>query len=423
MESQPSSQSGTAAVTGPPAASRRNPDRRRLAGNLLTTGFFALFVAGLCWLAIAHESRFNELMWEDSWGEWASCLAFALCGMVGLIGLGIGWFRQGAVPEREQRFATLCTLGGLAVFGLLAAAEEISWGQRILGFMPPEIFQTHNFQQEFNFHNILQHVISPRVIFALICFGYGLALPAIECWRSRLGGLAGTWTAAVAPAGILAPWFGLAGVIYWVQPVWMSLEAAELLLGLLLLADVTRKVGRLSHPLTIHLLSHPLLANGILVLPLLGGAISNPLIEHFVFGVDEQRVATARRDLKAIAWDLQNGGAVNPNLAGRNILYDSRIFNALNNRWLYFSQTGRFRSRTFPPGSETDLRQTYFLDPWNNAYWIRMQGNQPVFLYSFGPNRRLDTILSDQEGVPGPAQVKGDDIGFWFEIDPEMQSP
>ena len=32
--------------------------------------------------------------------------------------------------------------------------EEISWGQRILGFGTPEVLMEINHQQEFNLHNI-----------------------------------------------------------------------------------------------------------------------------------------------------------------------------------------------------------------------------------------------------------------------------
>lgn len=37
---------------------------------------------------------------------------------------------------------------------VFAAGEEISWGQRFLGFKTPEIIQQRNQQNEFNFHNL-----------------------------------------------------------------------------------------------------------------------------------------------------------------------------------------------------------------------------------------------------------------------------
>lgn len=100
-----------------------------------------------------------------------------------------------------------------------------------------------------------------------------------------------------------------------------------------------------------------------------------------------------------------------------NHLAVSRIYFAGRMDWLRFDEQGHFRTATGEQ-RETPLgqRQTYFLDPWNNAYWVRMQGFGPVFLFSFGPNRRLDTVLSEDHGVPTPDEIRGDDVGVW--IDP-----
>ena len=43
---------------------------------------------------------------------------------------------------------------GWAVVLFIAMGEEISWGQRILGFETPESISEINFQDEFNIHNI-----------------------------------------------------------------------------------------------------------------------------------------------------------------------------------------------------------------------------------------------------------------------------
>jgi hypothetical protein len=63
-------------------------------------------------------------------------------------------------------------------------------------------------------------------------------------------------------------------------------------------------------------------------------------------------------------------------------------------------------------------RAAYFLDPWNNPYWIRhrcedVEGagrRMSVFVYSFGPNRRRDST---------PFTLDGDDIGSYvLQVDP-----
>ena len=56
-------------------------------------------------------------------------------------------------------------------------------------------------------------------------------------------------------------------------------------------------------------------------------------------------------------------------------------------------------------------RHGYFLDPWNNPYWIRYKRKRGVgVIYSFGPNRRRDTDLGQLE------EMSGDDIGAFFEL-------
>lgn len=50
----------------------------------------------------------------------------------------------------RRRFA----LAGLALFFFVAAGEELSWGQHLLGFDTPEGLKNANVQQEFNLHNL-----------------------------------------------------------------------------------------------------------------------------------------------------------------------------------------------------------------------------------------------------------------------------
>ena len=61
-------------------------------------------------------------------------------------------------------------------------------------------------------------------------------------------------------------------------------------------------------------------------------------------------------------------------------------------------------------------RRGYFVDPWNNPYWIfyARKGRRGL-LYSFGPNRRRDTRLP-KKGVPAGFEAGGDDIVVPFRI-------
>lgn len=70
-----------------------------------------------------------------------------------------------------------------AALALVCAGEEVSWGQRILGFAGPEELVTGNRQGEFNIHNhiVLEELIGRhgwRAISVLI-FMTGVVLPLL----------------------------------------------------------------------------------------------------------------------------------------------------------------------------------------------------------------------------------------------------
>lgn len=71
---------------------------------------------------------------------------------------GVAWTRLGLL--------------GLAGLFFLVAMEEISWGQRLLGFATPEALDTLNVQSEFNLHNLwstsLNNAIGLGVTFVLL---------------------------------------------------------------------------------------------------------------------------------------------------------------------------------------------------------------------------------------------------------------
>ena len=76
---------------------------------------------------------------EDGFSEWTT---FVLCMIASIL------FIRLAI-HGHHFFYLLCV--GWAFFGL----EEISWGQRIFGFVTPDFFIQHNAQKETNVHNML----------------------------------------------------------------------------------------------------------------------------------------------------------------------------------------------------------------------------------------------------------------------------
>lgn len=82
----------------------------------------------------------------------------------------------------------------LGVLYVLAAGEELSWGQHFLGYKAPEFFKSHNAQGETNFHNMMVSGVKlNRLIFGtglfIFVLGYCVVLP-VGCrrwpWLRRL---------------------------------------------------------------------------------------------------------------------------------------------------------------------------------------------------------------------------------------------
>jgi hypothetical protein len=197
----------------------------------------------------------------------------------------------------------------------------------------------------------------------------------------------------------------------------LSLEASEMLLGLLLLTDVVLKCQspRIVSDRAFQMTAKPVVAA---FAAMLLGAVASPLVGQFLYVGDEVRIAQARQELEDIAWDLQHAGSIYPEIAKGNRVFDSRLYGAVSDDMVRFTGDSRFYGTRAVASLSADdkKRRTYFLDPWNNPYWISMKGHGRVHLYSFGPNRRLDTIVLHEERVPNESDLAGDDIAVWVDV-------
>lgn len=114
---------------------------------------------------------------EDQFFEWATAVSLFLA-----TGFCVYLF----VKTRNVFYILLSFL---YFFG---AGEEISWGQRIIGFKTPEVMEEINVQKELSFHNIgifntsnsqnqhkkgLARLLEVNFLFRLFMMGYGIALP------------------------------------------------------------------------------------------------------------------------------------------------------------------------------------------------------------------------------------------------------
>jgi hypothetical protein len=79
---------------------------------------------------------------------------------------GFAWFVRGRA-NGARRFMWL----GLGLLFFAMAGEEISWGQRILGFGTPKAIEAINVQHEFNLHNMLGYLFDHLFILGFFCWG------------------------------------------------------------------------------------------------------------------------------------------------------------------------------------------------------------------------------------------------------------
>lgn len=126
---------------------RRFPLLRRGEGSRLErglTGLFLVLCALVTGLATLAPATFVRLFSEDGPFETATALCYGVSA-ASCVAL--------AARARGRRVLRL-SLGLLAALFVIVGGEEISWGQRLLGFDTPEGLAAINLQGEFTLHNI-----------------------------------------------------------------------------------------------------------------------------------------------------------------------------------------------------------------------------------------------------------------------------
>lgn len=108
------------------------------------------------------EATIATIADEDHLFEYLTSLSFLVCSSI----FFLIFFRT------KNLFFLLLAFAFLIGFG-----EEISWGQRILGFSTPERLMELNAQKEFNFHNIATWEIN--FIFKVFTLLFGIVLPLL----------------------------------------------------------------------------------------------------------------------------------------------------------------------------------------------------------------------------------------------------
>ncbi len=172
--------------------------------NIIIVAFVSIILLYLPVLFVSEDTLFS-LLHEDSFYESATAWFFLFAAIFFLY----DFFKA----EKKNPFFLL-----FALAFLFAAGEEISWGQRILGFKVPEWFAENNAQGEFNIHNLtpIQHenssqglvtslksLLNFNRLFILFWLVYCIILPLVNRYSQNLASL---FSKIRLP--IISLWFG-----------------------------------------------------------------------------------------------------------------------------------------------------------------------------------------------------------------------
>ena len=146
----------------------------------------ALLCFVICWFFLRGVYLHN--LFEDRYIEWAQFYLLIFTSVLSFRSVGDAWHREG----RIQFFYVL-----LGLFCAVVAIEEISWGQRILGFETPGFFAHFN---PLMYIDPITSILLPCVFLVM----GGVPLPGGSVLINRAALRSRAWESAVAAAGPLA---------------------------------------------------------------------------------------------------------------------------------------------------------------------------------------------------------------------------
>ena len=163
--------------------------------------------------------------YEDLYGEWGQTYGFGItCFFSTLLA---------CQKNHAQRWFFML----LAAASFYVVMEEISWGQRLIGFETPQFFHDNSYQDEANIHNLLtgpvdawtKTILTYGVAFALLC--YAVFLPLALRVNFKPARWLNDWRLAAEPPMALMPAFIFAAILE-IEPFsFNEAEIAELLVA------------------------------------------------------------------------------------------------------------------------------------------------------------------------------------------------
>jgi hypothetical protein len=242
----------------------------------------------------------------------------------------------------------------------------------------------------------------------LIALFYGVLFPLLTRFLRPLKNLN-----KLAPDFFLMPFFILVIAMEEIYPIALAGEACEMYLGLIFLIHVYD-----TYPLDmlkIHGWNKLYALSTLTVLVFILGIITAPLFNLVIYGSNKKAEAAIKEELQLLQNDFLNPGANTKRILGSKSVH-KRIYTAILQNYFHLPKDSLYLEGKQTPADPKDGdvrndRKGYFLDPWNNPYWVYYyRKKQLVVFYSFGSNRKRDSNLEEDHSL------KGDDIGNIFYI-------
>ncbi|MBC2714707.1 MAG: hypothetical protein HF978_05290 [Desulfobacteraceae bacterium] len=362
------------------------PYTSALLGNFL---IFGVIITAVVLLMINRELYYLSVQ-EDQVIEWMTFWVFFIAGAICM---------QAAYRQYRGMIKIPWFLFCVGVFCFFVALEEISWCQRLLGYRPPAYFLEQNFQQEFNVHNVVDSFLRTLAL-QIVILGFGIVLPAVWLIPAvrRL-----SWKMAIVPPPILlAPAFLATYILYEIYPWRYSGELVELMLGLGFVFSAMAISLFFKNPDGSRSLFPARIVALIFVVIVL--SVIMTLVSRARLRNQPELIEVTKKEIVALGNDFRKAIRLSKKPITHCKLHN-RIFAHVEKYKIHSLYNGYFWNLTKQGLPEE--RAQFFIDPWNTAYWIWQvcdpeRKQMKVFIYSFGPNRRRDSV---------PWKISGDDIG------------
>lgn len=321
-------------------------------------------VAALVASRLAPDAYYLAMQ-EDRAVEWLTVACFLAAAALG------GW--RGV---RARRVGDLL----VALFCIAAAGEEISWGQRLIGYTPPDLFLERNVQQEANLHNLAEAFGQPKWTLIAILAAYGVVaplatrfVPVLRRLAERLG--------FTSPPLTVVPWFAVTIAILIVYPVRFTGEWAEALAGALFVVALVPRPRIL----------------GIVLAASAVASIGMERMSAWLAVPNPHAIACARAETAVLAEAV----AADARLAQRpRTRTHRRLWSIVQDHDVGEAVLGALGTVTCAGERADDQsrRRAFGVDPWGTAYWVRVTpdaSGRRIEVYSFGPDRRRDPAAGD----------------------------